>query len=157
MRFFLPTISHMCVAISRRWKLARGFKEKNINEMRKDSPNTCKNNFSVILLIIVINKRKVCSLDINLHFHRKINLIKKYLKLIYSGTSKLWKINISVCGFCDAPHSRYLSLKLVLLKAGAIKVTLMIPYFVGMIRVKFRTSCVVTLIFVGEWTKIDSN
>ena len=80
MRFFLPTISHMCVAISRRWKLARGFKEKNINKMQKDSPNTCKNNFSVILLIIVINKRKVCSLDIKSAFSQENKLDQEIFK-----------------------------------------------------------------------------
>ena len=41
-----------------------------------------------------------------------------YLKApVEAGTSKLWKLNISVYRLCDALHSWYLSLKSVLLRA----------------------------------------
>ena len=40
---------------------------------------------------------------------------------IESGKNKFQKLNISAYGLCDASHSWYLSLKSVLLKAGAIK------------------------------------
>ena len=45
-----------------------------------------------------------------------------YLELpVEAGTSQLWKFNISVYRLHHAPCSRYLSLKSVLLKAGAMK------------------------------------
>ena len=37
-----------------------------------------------------------------------------------AGTTKLWKFKITVHGLCDAPRVWYVSVKEVLLKAGAV-------------------------------------
>ena len=90
--------------------VARGFEESNLNEIRKDSPTCCKQNFRLLLAIVVTNKWKVHSLDIKAAFLQsdKIN-------------RDLWKLNISIYGLCDAPRAWYLSLKSVLEKGGAKK------------------------------------
>ena len=38
-----------------------------------------------------------------------------------AGTLKLWKLKTTVFGLCDAPRVWYISVKGVLLKAGAVK------------------------------------
>ena len=72
---------------------------------------------------------------------------------IESGTNKFWKLNISAYGLCDASHSWYLSLNQFFWKQGQLKITLMIPWFLGMIRVKSKVLRVTMLIFVEVWTK----
>ena len=46
----------------------RGFKEENINKIRKDSPTYCKENLLVMLLIIITSKLIVHSLDVKSTF-----------------------------------------------------------------------------------------
>ena len=71
--------------------LARGFEEENLVEIRKDSPTYCKENFRVLLLLIIANKWKIHSLDIKSAFL----LGKKIDRDVYlrppaeAGTSKL--------------------------------------------------------------------
>ena len=71
--------------------LARGFEEENLVEIRKDSPTCCKENFRVLLLLIIANKWKIHSLDIKSAFL----LGKKIDRDVYlrppaeAGTSKL--------------------------------------------------------------------
>ena len=103
--------------------VARGFEESNLNEIRKDSPTCCKENFRLLLAIVVTNKWKVHSLDIKAAFLQgnKINR-DVYLKPpTEAGTKNLWKLNVSIYGLCDAPRAWYLSLKSVLEKGGAKK------------------------------------
>ena len=80
-------------------------------------------NFRVLLLRIVGNKWKIHSLNIKSTFLQGNKIYREvYLKApVEAGTSKLWKLNISVYGLCDAPRTWYLSLKYVLLRAGATK------------------------------------
>ena len=80
-------------------------------------------NFRVLLLRIVGNKWKIHSLKIKSTFLQGNKIYREvYLKApVEAGTSKLWKLNISVYGLYDAPRTSYLSLKYVLLRAGATK------------------------------------
>ena len=100
-----------------------GFEEENLDEIGKDSPTCCKENLCVLLLLIIANKWKIRSLDIKLAFlQSNKNNCEVYLKPpVEAGTSKLWKLNISVYGLCHALCSWYLSLKSVLLRAGAME------------------------------------
>ena len=101
----------------------RGFEEEHFDKIRKDSPTFCKVNFHVLLFLIVANKWKIHSLDIKSAFLQGNKIDREvYLKPpVEAGSSKLWKLNISVYGLCDALRSWYLSLKSVLLRAGATK------------------------------------
>ena len=48
--------------------LARGFEEENLVEIRKDLPTCCKENFRVLLLLIIASKWKIHSLNIKSAF-----------------------------------------------------------------------------------------
>ena len=101
----------------------RGFKESNLVDIRKDSPTCCKESFRLLLAIVVTNKWQVRSLDIKSAF-LQCNNVDSDLHLKTSseaGMKKLWKLNISVYGICDAPRAWNLSLKSVLEKGRAKK------------------------------------
>ena len=121
--------------------------------MRKDSPTCCKENFRVLLLLIVANKWKIHSLDIKSVFLQG-NKIDREICLkppVEAGTSKLWKLNISVYGLYDTLCSWYLSLKSVLLRAGATKCKFDNLCFFGQSIKNYRVLYVVLLMtFVGE-------
>ena len=103
--------------------VSQGSEEENLDKIHNDSPTCCKENFHVVLLFIVTNKWKIHSLDIKSAFlqDNKTDCEAHWKSPVEAGTSKLWKLNISVYRLCDAPRSWYLNLKSVLLRAGATK------------------------------------
>ena len=71
--------------------LARGFEEENLVEIRKDLPTCCKENFRVLLLLIIASKWKIHSLNIKSALKKR----KKIDREVYlrppaeAGASKL--------------------------------------------------------------------
>ena len=103
--------------------VVRGFEESNLIDIRKDSTTCCKENFRLLLAIVVTNKWKVHSLDIKSAFLQGKNIDRElYLKPPSEvGIKNLCKLNISVYGLCDAPRAWYLRLKSVLEKGRTKK------------------------------------
>ena len=103
--------------------VARRFEVDNLNSIRKDSPTYCKDNFRLTLSIIISNKWTVRSVDVKSAFLQGKGIDRDvYLKPPKElGTKKLWKLKTTVYGLCDAPRVWYISVKDVLLKAGAEK------------------------------------
>ena len=101
--------------------VARGFVEDNMCTVRYDSPTCSKDNFCLTLSISISNRWIIHSVDVKLAFlqGKGINC-DVYLKPPKeAGTTKLWKLKATVYGLCDAPRVWYMSVKEVLLKAGA--------------------------------------
>ena len=103
--------------------VVRGFQEEKLNISRKDSPTCCKDNFHLVLSIIVSNSWITHSLNIKSAFLQgKKIYCDVYLKPPKEAeTSKLWKLNITAYGLCDAPNAWYISVKYVLMKTGVKK------------------------------------
>ena len=80
--------------------VVRGFEESNLIDIRKDSTTCCKENFRLLLAIVVTNKWKVHSLDIKSAFLQGKNIDRElYLKPpSEAGIKNLCKLNISVYG-----------------------------------------------------------
>ena len=115
--------------------VARGFKEENLNNTRKDSPTCCKDNFHLVLSIIVSNSWIIHSLDIKSTFLQGQKIDRDvYLKLPKEAeTSNIWKLNITAYDLCDAPRVWYISVKDVLMKTGTKKKKMMILFPIGII------------------------
>ena len=103
--------------------VARGFEEENLNDIRKDSPTCCKDNFRLLTCIIASNQWNIHSIDVKAAFLQG----KEISRDIYirppkeAGTSKLWNLLKTVYGLCDEPRTWYLRVKEVLLESGTIK------------------------------------
>ena len=48
-----------------------------------------------------------------------------------ANTNKLWKLNTTVYGLCDAPREWYLIVKKELLATGVLRVDMIRQYFIG--------------------------
>ena len=85
-------------------------------------------------------------------FYRAAKLIVKYIRHpVEAGTSKPWELNMSIYGLYDALHFWYLSLKSVLLIAGATKSKFDDTVFFGQSVINHRVLCAVMLMtLVGE-------
>ena len=94
--------------------VARGFKEEKLNNIRKDSPTCSKDNFRLVLSIFVSNSWIIYSLDIKLAFIQGKKIDRDvYLKSPKEAeASKLWKLNITAYGLCDAPRAWYIRVKM---------------------------------------------
>ena len=96
--------------------VVRGFEEDNTEQLRTDSPTCCRENFRLVLSILVAFGWEVNTLDIKSAFLQgseiKRDLFIKPPK--EAGTDKLWKLLRTVYGLCDAPRAWYLSVKEVL-------------------------------------------
>ena len=103
--------------------VARGFEEEHLNELRKDSPTCCKVSFWLVVSIIATNMWTNHSVDVKSAFlqGKEINRDVYVKPPQEAETDKLWKLKTTVYGLCDAPRVWYLSVKGVLLKAGAVK------------------------------------
>ena len=99
--------------------VARGFEEIEKDNIRKDSPTCCKENFRIILAIIVSFEWKIHSLDINsaLLQGQPINRNFFLKPPTEVDTINLWKLLVTVYSLCDAPRAWYLKVKEVLEKA----------------------------------------
>ena len=103
--------------------VARGIEEENLNNFRQDSITCCKDNFRLVLSIIVWNSWIIHSLDIkSAYFQSKKIDHDVYLKPPKeTETSRLWKLNITAYGLCHATHAWYISVNDVLMKTGVKK------------------------------------
>ena len=103
--------------------VVRGFEELDNDEIRKDSPTCCKENFRLNLLLAITKNWIINSLDIKsaiLQGHPiSRDIFVKPPKEI--NTTNLWKLLVTVYGLCDAPRVWYLKVKEVLEASGAIK------------------------------------
>ena len=99
--------------------VARGFEEEYLGKIRKDSLTCCKQNFRVLLLIIVPNRREIHCLDIKSAFLLGNKIDREvYLKPpVEAGTSKLRKLIVPVYRLCDVPRSWYLKFEICSIKS----------------------------------------
>ena len=102
---------------------ARGFEEIEKDEIRKDSPTCCKENFRLILSLVITKNWKINSLDIKSAFlHSQPILRDIFVKSPKDvNTTNLWQLLVTVYGLCDAPRAWYLKVKEVLEASEAIK------------------------------------
>ena len=100
-----------------------GIGEDNLSNIRKNSPTCCKDDFRLTLSIIISNKWIIHSADVKSTFLQVQGIDPDiYLKPPKeASTKKLWKLKTTVYGLCDAPRVWFISVKQVLLKAGAEK------------------------------------
>ena len=102
--------------------VTRGFEELNRDNIRTDSQTCCKENFRLVLTIIVSHKWKIKSLDMKSAFLQgqpiKREMFLKPPK--EAGTDKLQKLLITVYGLCDAPRAWYLRIKEVFKKSDML-------------------------------------
>ena len=99
--------------------IARGFEEKEKDEMRKDSPTVSKENIKLMLTITSSRHWQIRNLDL-LFLQGKAISRKLYLKPPpEAGTDKIWALNKSVYGLCDASRVWYLKVKEVLITTHA--------------------------------------
>ena len=96
---------------------------------RKDSPTCCKENFRLILSIIISLNWKVHYLDIQSAYLQgqalKTNVFIKPPS--EEDTKNLWWLLITVYGLCDAQRACYLKVKEVLEKESVVNMA--IQYF----------------------------
>ena len=102
--------------------VARGFEEESL-DIRTDSPTICKKNFCLVCNIGVSNGWTIHSLDVKAAFLQgsKIERAIHLLPPPEANTTKLWKLNTSVYGLCDAPRAWYQKLSDEFTKVGATK------------------------------------
>ena len=120
--------------------VARGFEEDNLEEIRKDSPTCCKDNFRLVLCIISSKSWTIHSVDVKSAFLQGKGINRDiYLKPPKEAeTLKLWKLRTTVYGLCDAPRVWYLSVKEVLLESGAKKSKFTTLYSIGIRIMNFK-------------------
>ena len=106
-----------------RCSVARGLEEENLNNIRQDSTTCCKDNFRLVLSIIVWNSWIIYSLNITSAYLQSKKIDREvYLKSQKeTETSRLWKLNITAYGLCHDPHAWYISVNDVLMKTGVKK------------------------------------
>ena len=102
--------------------VARGYEEDS-SKIRTDSPTIGKENLRLITTIAANNHWKIHSLDIKAAFLQgyPIDRSVHLLPPTEANTNKLWKLNTSVYGLCDASRAWYLKVSKELLKLGATK------------------------------------
>ena len=103
--------------------VARGFEEIENHNIRKDSPTCGKENLRLMFLLTSAHEWKVNSMDIRAAFLQGKPIERDvYLKPPKEAhTKKIWKINITVYGLCDAPRAWYLSMMGELIKTGGVR------------------------------------
>ena len=103
--------------------IACNFEEIENDNIRKDLPTCCKDNFRIILCIIVSFEWKIPSLDIKSAFLQgqpiNGNVFSKPPPEV--DAINLWKLLVTVYSLCDAQRAWYFKEKEVLEKAGAGK------------------------------------
>ena len=121
-RFILIKISDKQACKAR--LVARGFQERDVGNIRKDSPTCSKEGLCITLASMASNHWKCKSMDIKTAFL----LIKELDRLVYLDPPKeanvlpgyIWKFSKCVYGLTDASRSWYLTLREELLKSGAV-------------------------------------
>ena len=90
--------------------VARGFEEENLNNIRKYSPTCCKNNFSrLVLSIIVSNSWIIHFLNIKSPFLQGKKIDRDvYLKPPKETDIEIIELNIIVYRLCGAPCTWYI-------------------------------------------------
>ena len=102
--------------------VARGFEEK-ATDVRTDSPTISKENLRLVSAIAVMNKWQVHSIDVKSAFLQGFP-IERTIHILpppEADTSKLWKLNKTVYGLCDASRSWYLKISAELNSKNAVK------------------------------------
>ena len=87
--------------------VVRGFEEIEKHEIRKDSPTYCKENFRLILSLVITKNWKINSLDIQFAVVQGLpmshDIFVKPPKEV--NTTNLWKLLVTVYRLCDAPRA----------------------------------------------------
>lgn len=104
--------------------VARGFQDKDAENLRNDSPTCSKEGLRVALAIMASNHWVCKSMDIKTAFLQS----KKLERQVYLNPPKeanvpqgyIWKLSKCVYGLTDASRSWYLTLREELMKSGAI-------------------------------------
>ena len=105
--------------------VARGFLEKNENNMECEAPTCTNEGLKIVISTIKRNKWKVRSLDIKTaYLQGKVIEREVYLQPpIEAKTDKIWKLRKAVYGLKDAARSWYDSLMAILKTTGGRKST----------------------------------
>jgi hypothetical protein len=99
--------------------VARGFEEDS-SDLRKDSPTCSKESIRVAIAVAAANKWFCHSLDVKAAYLQG-NSIERDVYLRPPSeffTGKLWKLNKTVYGLCDAARAWYMRVRDELLKLG---------------------------------------
>lgn len=104
--------------------VARGFQDRDTNNIRNDSPTCSKEGLRIALAIMAANQWMCKSMDIKTAFLQS----KQLDRLVYLDPPKeanvpqghIWKLSKCVYGLTDASRSWDLTLKEELMKSGAI-------------------------------------
>ena len=101
--------------------VARGFEEK-LEDLPTDSPTCAKDTLRLALSVIAANDWKCNSLDVKAAFLQGDSIQRDVFirppKEFSAG--KLWKLNKTVYGLCDAARSWYLRVKQEFLRCGMV-------------------------------------
>ena len=99
--------------------VARGFEEDS-SQFRTDSPTIIKENIRLVSYLAIQNKWKIHSMDVKSAFLQGFRIERDVFLLPPPevNTGKLWKLNCSVYGLCDASRAWYLKVSDELLKIG---------------------------------------
>ena len=93
--------------------VAHGFEDLNLNIVRTDSPTSGRENARLLFYIIASFDWGINTIDIRAAFLQgKPTERGVFLKPPKEAqTDKIWKLNVTVYGLCDAPRAWYLSVK----------------------------------------------
>ena len=99
--------------------VARGF-EEDTSDIKKDAPTVRKENLRLLCSLAVAKGWMINSVDIKSAFLQgfPIDRAVYILPPPEANTTKLWKLNTSVYGLCDAPRSFYNKVHTVFTEAG---------------------------------------
>ena len=88
--------------------MARGFEEDS-SEIKKDAPTVRRENLRLLCSIAMSKGWTINSVDIKSAFLQGLPIDRAVhiLPPPEANTAKLWKLNTSVYGLCDAPRSFY--------------------------------------------------
>ena len=100
--------------------VARGFEERNLNDIRKDSPTCGKDSLRLLLVIVASNEWTINSLDVKSAFLQGKDISRDLLILppVEADTKKVWRLRKTVYGLTDASRTWYLKVREELLKTG---------------------------------------
>ena len=103
--------------------VARGFEDAGRDDVRKDSPTCGRENLRLLFALTSSCNWRINILDIKSAFLQGKSIERDvFIKPPKeANTNKLWKLNTTVYGLCDAPREWYLSVKKELLATGCVK------------------------------------
>ena len=101
--------------------VAKGYEELSLN-LRRDSPTCLKEKLRLVLTLAANAKWKIHKLDVKSAFLQGKHIDRDiFLKPpCEAETNKIWKLNKTIYGLCDASRSWYLRVKEVLEEAGML-------------------------------------